>query len=208
MISEKYIKQLKTASINTIEHEEEIIPRNKKVLEIFTDGSCVLNTKEPDKTIAGYGVFFPNKEYISYGKRLDGKRTNQRAELQAIYSALKKIKKYMNKYNKIIIFSDSMYSINCYTSWCKKWESNRWKRQEGGTYKDVMNIDIIKPAYELLTELKKTKEIEFIHVNSHTKKEDYYSVCNDIVDMLAKKGSELENDEHIEIINNWSQAER
>jgi ribonuclease HI len=94
-------------------------------LIIFTDGSLMNNPDKSsnNKKFGGYGIYFPNKELRSYGKRLIYKPiTNQRAELMAIYSSLKVSKVYIennNKYNKIKIFSDSMYSINSLSIWYK-----------------------------------------------------------------------------------------
>lgn len=154
-------------------------------VEVFTDGSCIKNGKTCAK--AGYGIYFPNKELPSISRNFTHSPiTNQRAELFAIYVALIIIKKVLT-FDKIIIYTDSEYSINSLTKWIKNWIKNNWKSSTG---KKVMNQDIIKPTYDIIQKLKDKKiKIEFIHVMSHTGKSDYKSVNNSIVDKLALSGA-------------------
>ena len=152
---------------------------NCKELIIFTDGSYMKSTN-----YCGYGVYFPNNEYPSYGKQILENKTNQRAELKAIFSALKKINKYLNTYKNIIIYSDSMYSINCITIWYKSWQKSNWINSQK---KPVLNQDIIKPLITLLKQLQSNGyKINFKHVRSHTGADTFEARCNDEVDKLAK----------------------
>jgi len=57
-------------------------------LVIWTDGACP-NNGYPNAR-AGYGVYFEGKDW-DISKRLKGKPTNNRAELYAVYVALKRI---------------------------------------------------------------------------------------------------------------------
>ena len=146
---------------------------------IFTDGSCITKT---DK--CGYGIHFPNKEYKDISKKFNIlPQTSQRAELYAIYKAIKKVSK-TDKNNDIKIYSDSEYSIKSITMWIKKWKKNNWKTANG---KDVLNQDIIKKIDNIINE--HIGKIEFIHVTAHTNKKDYESIHNSIADSLAKNGS-------------------
>jgi len=152
-----------------------------KKIVVFTDGSCM---KKKDGIKCGYGVYFPNGEFDNISKKFTDNPTNQRAELYAILKALKTIKKNLQDiiYN-IIIYTDSKYSIQSLTQWIIEWKKNNWKTSSG---KDVMNQDIIKKI-DKITE-KYGGKIDYIHVFSHTKKKDFYSVSNDIADKLAKAG--------------------
>lgn len=147
-------------------------------LIVFTDGSF-----RKKYNYCGYGVHFPNKEMKSYGNifKLENP-TNQRAELYAIYSALKRciIILKTKQYKEINIYSDSKYSIECLTVWCNKWKKNNWKTKDN---KDVSNQDLIKKNLKLMNKI--NIKICFFHVNSHTGKKDYNSINNDIVDKLA-----------------------
>ncbi len=146
------------------------------IIQIFTDGSFVKKTN-----YCGYGVLFPNAEFKNMSKKFTHQPlTNQRAELYAIYKAIKVVNKKNNQLN-IKIYSDSEYSIKSLTIWIKGWKKNNWKSSTG---KDVMNQDIIKKLDDLI--ISHEGKIEFKHVRSHTGKKDFESINNDIVDELAK----------------------
>ena len=155
-------------------------------LIVFTDGSCINNGKPNCK--AGYGIHFPNKEFKHVSKALkssdeSGKcPSNNRAELTAILTTLKILKNIKN--TEINIYSDSKYCINSLTVWYKSWIANKWK---GSNNKPVLNSDIIKDIL-LLSYLimQNGNNIIFHYVQAHTKKDDFESKCNDIVDKLAK----------------------
>lgn len=152
-----------------------------KIIEVFTDGSCM---KKKTGTFCGYGIHFPHGELPDISRKftkLPG--TNQRAELFAIYVALILIKK-MLQYDKVIIYSDSEYSIKCLTIWIGDWIKKSWKTS---TNKPVKNQDILKPLHSILQDFE--DKVEFVHVMSHTGKKDYKSVCNDVADKLATAGA-------------------
>jgi ribonuclease HI len=64
-------------------------------------------------------------------------QTNQRAELTAILRALE----IAPTHREIHIYTDSNYSINCVTTWCKKWKTNNWLTS---AKQPVMNKDLIE----------------------------------------------------------------
>jgi ribonuclease HI len=150
-------------------------------LEVYTDGSCT-------KTGAGTGVYFPNKELPDISQTLDnGRQTNQRAELYAIYLALYNICLGQNTslvFDYINLYSDSIYSIKCCTEWPIIWEKNNWQNSKKSP---VLNTDIIKPILELVQKYK--IKVNFIHVKAHTNKQDTHSLNNNIADKLAKQSS-------------------
>lgn len=61
---------------------------NYKTLTIWTDGACTNNGYHNAQ--AGYGVYFEGKDW-DISKSLKGKATNNRAELYAVYAALKRV---------------------------------------------------------------------------------------------------------------------
>lgn len=149
-------------------------------IEAYTDGSCMV---KKDGIYCGYGIHFPNGEIKDVSKVFTkGPLTNQRAELYAIYKAIKKAEKH--NFSKLTIFSDSRYSIQSVTTWIKAWKKNGWKTAAN---KEVLNQDIIKKIDTLLE--KHREKINFIHVRSHSKGTDTFSVRNDIADKLAKDGA-------------------
>ena len=152
---------------------------SKQIL-VFTDGSFIKHLNK-----CGYGVFFPNSEYKNISRRFKIEPlSNQRAELYAIYKAIKRVNKN-NKAQDIKIYTDSEYSIRSLTLWIKTWKENNWI---ASTNKPVANQDIIKKIDNMMT--KHTGKIEFKHVRSHTGKKDFESLNNEIVDKLAKLGGD------------------
>lgn len=156
-----------------------MVKKNIKDLIIFTDGACTKNGKADAK--AGMGIYFPNNELKNISEKFtQSPITNQRAELYAIYIALSKAVQEINKYNKIVIYSDSMYSIKSLTEWIKNWEKNGWKTANN---KPVQNLDIIRPIYSMLNDHK--GKILFHHVKSHTGGDSFEEKGNDMADKLA-----------------------
>lgn len=148
---------------------------------VYTDGSCM---KKKDGIKCGYGVYFPNKEIPNISKKFKkSPLTNQRAELYAIYKAIKKITKRFN-FNMIEIYTDSMYSIESLTNWIDSWKKNGWKTANG---KEVLNQDIIKKIDKKIQKHK--GKITFTHVRSHTGKLDKHSLGNEEADKLATAGA-------------------
>ena len=158
-----------------------MVKKCHKDLIIFTDGACTKNGKQDAK--AGYGVYFPNNEFQNISEKFTQTPiTNQRAELYAIYTALNKSVVELNRYNQIIIYSDSLYSIKSLTEWIKNWEKNGWKTANN---KPVQNLDIIRPIYSIIKDNK--DRIQFRHVKSHTGGNSFEELGNDHADKLAVK---------------------
>lgn len=155
---------------------------NLKEIKVFTDGSF---KKMSIGTACGYGVYFPNGELPNIGRAFKHTPlTNQRAELYAIYKALRVIIKSNIKWEFIHIYTDSEYSIKSLTEWVKNWEKNNWKNAKGD---DVLNQDIIKPIYKVLKKYK--NKVKFTHVRSHTGQQNFESISNDMADKLANEGA-------------------
>ena len=50
-------------------------------------------------------------------------------------------------HDRVTIFLDSQYALQCTTVWCRGWARNGWKTKDRS---DVKNVDLIKPVVELL----------------------------------------------------------
>jgi ribonuclease HI len=155
---------------------------DKKIVDkitVYTDGSFMKNGNK-----CGYGVYFPNQEITNISEKFTIiPLTNQRAELYAIYKAIKIIAKNII-FNKIEIYTDSEYSINSLTKWIISWKKNNWKTSTG---KNVLNQDIILKIDTLLQ--KNKGKISFNHIRSHTGKTDKHSLGNQQADLLATAGA-------------------
>lgn len=139
-------------------------------VNIFTDGSCMLNLSGTN--YGGIGVNFDHPKIKNLSQSYSGKDvTNQRMELLACIKGIEKVIKYMYKDNKnnkewsIEVYTDSMYTIKCATVWGSKWIMFNWKRPKGSKLKQICNLDLIKKLYIL----SKTYPVNFYHVNSHCK---------------------------------------
>ena len=94
-------------------------------LEIYTDGSL----KKIGKTTFGGWSFIAIRDGKEIYSAADGEcnTTNQRMELEAIRQGLKYASSARNPNEKVVIYSDSAYAINCYLKeWYIKWQSNGW----------------------------------------------------------------------------------
>lgn len=144
------------------------------VVRVFTDGSAKGNGKK--NAIGGIGVFFGDSDTRNVSMNLDkfyskyfpeelpSKATNNKAELCAILEALVVTKSNLDNKEKVVIYSDSMYSINCLTKWWKAWRANEWKNK---SKKIISNCIVIKEIVEQY--IRKYRElIVFKHINSHT----------------------------------------
>lgn len=172
----------KTGSCKRIQSNDEL-SKAGNLIKIFTDGSCVGNGKS--KSFGGIGIVFPNGEIEDISKVFrKGYATNQKAELYAIYYAIKMVKsKYdLDKY-EILIVTDSEYSINALTRWIFAWEKNGWKTTNN---LPVANKEFIEPIHKYCSKY----TINFKHVRSHTGKTDADSLGNDMADRLATKATE------------------
>jgi ribonuclease HI len=149
---------------------------------IFTDGSCSGNGKT--NSYGGIGIHFPNGELSDISKVYrEGVCTNQKTELYAILIALKYVKKNISiTKKKIIIKTDSEYSINCITKWANGWVMNGWVTQKGSP---VLNQELIEPILEFYNKY----NIEFEHVSAHTDGDDDDSIANAVADELATQAT-------------------
>lgn len=143
---------------------------------VYTDGACLNNGRA--NAMAGYGIYFGENDERNVSKKINGKQTNNVAELTAIIEAYKIIEEDVIDNNKIVgIVSDSVYSLRCVKSYGEKCDKNNWKD-------DIPNKELVKTAYDIF----KTKPtIKFIHILAHTNKQDIHSLGNEKADELANK---------------------
>lgn len=161
----------------------------KKELIVFTDGSCTRNGRKGSK--GGIGIYFPNKELKNISKvyRLEN-CTNQRTELYAILTAIKYINANLNIYDyQIVIKTDSRYSIECITKWVYAWLKNGWKTKTGTLVSNRDFIEVLHKYYEKY-------DIDFIHVDAHTGKNDINSIGNTYADKLATQATKRAQSEN------------
>jgi ribonuclease HI len=149
---------------------------------VYTDGACSNNGK--DNAIAGIGIFFGIDDIRNVSKKIEGKQTNNTAELTAIIETYFIIENDITKNGKkVAIVSDSEYAIKCISSYGEKCYKKGW---DG----DIPNKELVKIAYEIY---KYKKNVQFIHIKAHTNNTDVHSFGNDNADKLANIAIGLES---------------
>lgn len=162
----------------------DIFNQSDKIINVFTDGSYVKKGKD---IYCGYGIYFPSGEYKPISRKFTHEPiTNNRAELYAILKTivicniinLNRIKEKKSSVQVVNIYSDSEYSVKTFNEWLPKWLKSK---------KKYLNQDIIDEINDHM--LNSPFKVNLIHVRAHTGKNDPYSVANEIVDELAKRGA-------------------
>lgn len=139
-------------------------------LYVFSDGNCKRNGKV--NCVAGYSILFTEDSKsplykFNCTKLIVSNPTNNKAELYGIKKICKVIyDNYKIFYKKkIIICTDSNYSINCVSVWHSAWVENNWITSKG---EPVKNKELISSITYLIEKLKKANiTITFQHVNAH-----------------------------------------
>ena len=135
----------------------------KKVIDVYCDGSVPENGYR--RTKGGIGIVFGEEE-ISEAvpeNRYGSKITNNIAELYAISRVFDLISD-KNQSNVIYhVYTDSKYSINSITAWCKKWKTNDWKDSNG---KEIKNLQLIKELSERYEQIKNICDIRYVKGHS------------------------------------------
>ncbi|XP_068609759.1 ribonuclease H1 [Brachionichthys hirsutus] len=140
---------------------------------VYTDGCCSGNGKRGAR--AGIGVYWGRDHPLNVAERLAGRQTNQRAEIQAACRALQQAKEKNIK--KLVLYSDSKFTINGVTRWVKNWKLNGWRLKSGGP---VTN----KEDFVKLDGLNSELDVVWMHVPGHA---GYHG--NEEADRLSKEGA-------------------
>ena len=139
------------------------------MIKIYTDGSCLNNPGN-----GGWAAIINDNDKIIKISGGEKNTTNNKMELMAPISALKKI----DKDKKVEIYTDSKYVKLGITEWVHKWTKNNWQTSKK---EDVKN----KELWIELFELTKSFEINWIWVKAHSG-----NLLNEEVDSLAKQAAE------------------
>lgn len=140
---------------------------------VYTDGCCSSNGRK--RARAGIGVYWGPGHPLNVGIRLPGRQTNQRAEIHAACKAIEQAK--AQDITKLVLYTDSMFTINGITSWVKGWKQNGWRTSTG---KEVTN----KEDFAELERLARGMDIQWMHVPGHSGFRG-----NEEADRLAREGA-------------------
>ncbi|KAL6420458.1 hypothetical protein ACFW04_014447 [Cataglyphis niger] len=141
-------------------------------VNVFTDGACSSNGYKNAR--AGIGVWFQDNHPLNVSRPVEGRPTNNMAEIQAVTVAARQAKKAGIK--KLKINTDSKFLISCITQWMPGWKKRGWKTVDN---KPVINkTELLEMEREL-----KSLTIAWNHVNGHVGIHG-----NEMADKLARKG--------------------
>jgi ribonuclease HI len=145
---------------------------NKKVIDIYTDGSC-----NPKFKLGGWAafIFIQGKKTVLNGKEFN--TTHNRMELQAAIKSIEFVRNQSEKFDMINIYTDSQYLVRL------KERKMRLKDSDFMTKKDIMiqNQDLVKKIISFLDAM----DIVFIKVTAHQKKTTEQNFNRD-VDRLSR----------------------
>lgn len=145
---------------------------------VYTDGCCCSNGRR--RARAGIGVYWGPGHPLNVGIRLPGRQTNQRAEIHAACKAIEQARAQNIK--KLVLYTDSMFTINGITNWVQGWKKNGWRTSAG---KEVIN----KEDFVGLEKLVQGMDIQWMHVPGHSG-----FVGNEEADRLAREGARQPED--------------
>jgi ribonuclease HI len=151
-------------------------PSHQFDVTIYCDGAC-----EPNPGNAGSGIVVYRAGKLAelwYGL-YNPMGTNNSAELNALYHALRMAEAEINTGNTVEVCSDSAYSINCIRTWAPNWEKKGWKKPGG----EIKNLEIIQDCYAIYRRIK--KELTLAHVAAHVGTEG-----NELADRMAVLGAQ------------------
>jgi ribonuclease HI len=161
--------------------ESKLKPDSERVV-VYTDGSCFNNGQKG--AVAGIGAYFPDSQKYNISAPLAGKQTNQCAELTAILQTLKLFANTPELSNKkLLIKTDSEYSINVITKWIPSWRSHNWEKRNGH---QISNVHLIANLDQEIQNMRKrvgNGSVKLEHVKAHSN-----DFGNDMADKLAKQG--------------------
>ena len=176
--SDKTIEREVMSCLNQLEEEEYVSEtEEEEPIYVYTDGACTNNGKANAR--AGFGVYFGKDDPRNVSEAYNGPQTNNVAELLAIIKALSILRQEIEDGKKIVIYSDSTYSIRCCTDYGEKCEKKNWMKKKGV---EIPNAKIVKVAYGFC---KGKKNIVFHHIDAHTGLQDRHSLGNENADRLA-----------------------
>jgi ribonuclease HI len=175
-----YFKTSTSAPSESTQKKEKQEKQENSRIQIFCDGACTANGKA--NASAGYGVSVQKDgkeiQYSCVSLPSLEPQTNQRAELRALYKALKLTGEYSQE--GVDIYTDSKYALDCLQKWCPGWVRNGWKKADKSP---VLHQDILQPMYQLW---KSSTNVRMHHVAAHTGRTDELSLGNARADELAQ----------------------
>jgi ribonuclease HI len=150
-------------------------------VSIYCDGACEPN---PGNAGSGIAVYRAGKLAQLWFGLYHPMGTNNSAELNALYHALRMAETEVQAGNSVEVCSDSAYSLNCICSWARNWEKRGWKKPGG----EIKNLEIIRDCYAIYRRIE--QELKLTHVAGHVGTEG-----NELADRMAMLGAQRKEKE-------------
>lgn len=145
----------------------------RKMLTIYTDGSCLGNPGP-----GGWAFVATDGKNIAERSGAEPDTTNNRMELTAVIRALSAARKH----TEVEIHTDSQYVKNGMQLWVKNWKKNGWKTADK---KPVKNQDLWEQLDEITMDFRLRGNLQWHWVRGHNGNE-----MNERVDCLARTAAE------------------
>jgi len=151
----------------------------KKLLEVFTDGSSNMNSLS--SSAYAFCIDHPKKQYCD--AKSMGVSTSNGAELTAVLESIKFIERMnlLEGYDGMRVNTDSMYIVKGATKWLSGWKHRNWMTVSRGHHtvgKEIAN----KEMWQEMDKLLQKYHIEFVWVRGHDGNQ-----LNELCDTMAKK---------------------
>jgi len=149
-------------------------PSQQFDVSIYCDGAC-----EPNPGNAGSGIVVYRDGVLAqlwFGLH-NPMGTNNTAELNALYHALRMAEAEIKSGNSVEVCCDSAYAINCIRTWAPNWEKKGWKKPGG----EIKNLEIIQDCYAIYRRIE--EKLTLTHVAAHVGTEG-----NELADRMAMLG--------------------
>lgn len=162
--------------------------REVKKCNVYCDGSALSNGKTSSR--AGYGVYFDDAEGCSISEPLEsGPQTNNRAEIQAVSSALDKIWSNLTEDGQSV-----QYQIKTDSEYVAKLLNDRYMGYDEQKLKELSNSDLVVPLIKKYAKVK-----QYYEVNQDTFGDTKFHIDwvkghagdagNEMADELARQGA-------------------
>lgn len=169
------VEEIDAGVKHEIKKERTDFTLNENFVVVYTDGACENNGRPNAK--AGIGVWFGDEHPLNVSKPVQGKATNNVAEIQACVAALRIATE--NNIKRLCIKTDSQFVINSMTKWINRWKKNNWTLSTGGAVKN-------KEDFVKLSALCDQVTVKWEYVAGHSG-----ITGNEKADSLAREGAML-----------------
>lgn len=159
--------------------EDDIFMEPDGQLIVFCDGACSGNGKNNAR--AGYSSVWPFHEEFNGGWTLMcDNPTNNKAEFMGLIKSFE-IADIIDpaRGKTLVVYTDSMFMVNCVTKWLGKWKENGFRKSDGSP---VLNQDLLLQIDLMMSK----RHVHLVHVRAHTGGSDWKSRQNAKADELAQ----------------------